>query len=196
MAITHVTVIGMGFTQSARTTNGGIALWKKVRKLSSPSHLVLSPFTWKQDPYHVAGLIDNARGCEPSDLTINGWFYSWGVGQFFKRLVPALAEKGMHMNHAHLCDGVRRTRIMPTWLPLNPLSLSHRKGMKLPWDVNEVTWCYQRLDKPCGHKLIKTNPATILNDGIEIGDTPHQKMDDCVLFHDIFLANLEKSLAS
>lgn len=181
--------IGMGFTQSWQKETGQEKLWRALRDLvaqevyrwgsgASGDVLLLPPATWDSDVEAVAGLI--ARNVEGPVISIG---YSWGGGWRAPRLARALQQHGRGIQHLILCDPVYRSPWLPTWLPINPLSLLRFPTITIPANVRRVSWFFQRVNKPAGHEPVAQDPKlTLIEPGIELG-CAHSEMDDAPEYH-------------
>ena len=184
-SIRRVFVPVMGFTQTTRGKTGMEALWCALRDLSSPQTWVLPPLPWSTDAEAMASLINRnvADDCEIFVMP-----YSWGTGQFFVDFAKALAARGRTIRHAVICDGVYRSRILPSWLPANPLSMTRLPKLKIPANVREVTWFFQTNNRPAGHRPVAVDPRrTLIHPGTEMRFLRHEQMDDAPEFHQAVL---------
>lgn len=165
----------MGFTQSTLRRTGMERLWLEVlRPLSNEVTLVLPPITWDADPEPVASLIDRTAAAGAS---IRATAYSWGGGYFFPRFCASLAKRGRTIDTALLVDAVYRSRLLPAWLPFNPLSLTTLPRVVVPSNVRRVAWFRQRRDNPSGHDVVIDPSSTSLVSSKWL-DVGHVEMDD------------------
>ena len=177
--ITTVHIFGMGFTQSAARLTGMERVWCRLRDLSSASTLVMTPLPWDTDPEPVAALIDRNATAE---ARIFGYFYSWGGGWLFPRLAKELGNRGRHLEHVVLCDAVARTSYLPSWIPINPLSMTKLLKLEVPHNVNRVTWFRQHTNRPAGHDLAAAkHSVTVIEPCMEL-QLRHEEMDDAPEF--------------
>lgn len=167
-----------GFTQTLGRPNGTERLWLRLRSLSSPETCV-QQFVWDDDWQGHAERI--WRLSEPLTC-VYVYAYSWGAGWGFITLAQALEKRGMAIAHAVLCDPVYRSRVLPTWLPANPLSLLSAPKIKIPANVHEVTWLRQRVNRPAGHDLVASGKHTRLHPAKELA-VGHQWMDEHHEYH-------------
>ncbi len=87
------------------------------------------------------------------------------------------------VRHAVLSDAVYRSRVLPTWLPANPLSLKHWPAIEVPDNVREVHWFHQAVDRPAGHRIVAADPKqTRVHPGTKLS-VPHARMDDAAAYH-------------
>lgn len=171
----------MGFTQSTRRVTGMESLWCRLREFSSQETWVLPPLPWDTDAEAIAALIHRNAAPEASIYVMP---YSWGCGQFFIDFAKACVPLGREIRHAVLCDGVYRSRTLPTWITLNFLSLTGIPKLSIPASVREVTWFYQRKGVPAGHVPVARDPSrTRINPGIQL-DLRHDEMDDAPAYQD------------
>lgn len=165
-----------GFRQSRLTMNGMERLWLDLRGMSSRRRCV-QYFTWDDDwKEHAAFIARNSH--EGSKVYI--YAYSWGAGWGFMKLSKYLGELGVQVNVAVLCDPVYRNPIFPTWFTLNPMSMTEGRKIKLPDNVREVYWLYQRNNKPCGHTPVGEH--CMIHDPIKL-NLIHSEMEDSPEFH-------------
>lgn len=179
-----------GFTQHIGQPIGMTRLWRRLRRLSSPTTCVTFPLPWDSPWERVAAFI---RSESDGGAEVQVYAYSWGAGHGFIRLAEALGEgrKPLLVSAAVLADPVYRSPWLPAWLPFNPLSLTRAPKIKIPWNVLEVAWLRQRTDRPCGHDLITDTPLrTRILDCVELS-CGHQDMDDRDEFHELALRYAE-----
>ncbi len=177
----------MGFRQSLSAPTGIERLWWKLRALKGEHTTILTPLEWDQSMPDIAEFVWRWSVPEP---TIHVYAYSWGCGVGFINLSKALAKRGIKVSRACLCDPVFRSRVLPTWLPANPMSLWSRPTIKIPANVQLVDWVYQRVDKPAGHNLVAVDEmATRINDGLEV-QAGHSYIDESHAYHNLALAPL------
>ena len=184
-SIRRVILPVMGFTQTTRGKTGMETLWCRLRELSSQATWVFPPTPWNTDAEAIAALIHRnvAADCE---IIVTP--YSWGCGQFFIDFADALKARGREIRHAIICDGVYRTRILPTFIPVNPWSMLPLAKLRIPSNVREVTWFFQRNNRPAGHRPVAADRRrTVVNDGVELKSLRHEQMDDSELFHSVVL---------
>ena len=181
-------VFGMGFTQTLGGGSGQIALWRKARVYSSPDHVILPPAPWRTDPREIAVFLARL-----APLRIYGYFYSWGAGWFGRRLIRALDELGLGFETIVLCDPVARSNISPDWLPLNITSLFSFHRIVIPPNVRQVHRLYQRVDKPCGHRLRIADPSrTVVLSDREL-NVCHARMEDHDDYHALVLSTIQEA---
>ena len=163
-----------GFTQNLGRPSGAEQLYFELREMiNAETDVRLS--VWKDRWDDVAEFMRRSSVAEPR---IYIYAYSWGGGYGFKHLANALRKRGMHIDCAVLCDPVYRSSILPTWLPINPLSMTSWARIKVPDNVRRVKWFYQRQNRPQGHNLIAKDPKkTAIAPGIQL-DANHEFMDD------------------
>lgn len=164
----------MGFRESWQEPSGQETLWLALRDFTSYDVWLLPPAAWNSDVKATAALIDRHLD---DDGVIVSLGYSWGGGWRAPRLARALDALGRSVKHMILCDPVYRSPWMPSWLPLNPLSLTRLPTISIPRNVERVTWFYQRENRPHGHTPVAVNPLTIVEPGIQI-KARHGDMDD------------------
>lgn len=178
-----------GFTQGLGAPTGLERLWLEMRPLSSPA-CCIQLWTWRDDFEAVAGFIRRNSGPAPA---INIYAYSWGAGVGFIALAEALGKLGMRVARAVLCDPVYRSRVLPDWLPCNPLSLTDFPKLQIPDNVEVVRWTHQTVNRPRGHRPTPTGRNTIIEPGLRL-QLPHEKMDDAAEFHALALATAKGEL--
>lgn len=183
-------IFGMGFTQTLGRRSGQVELWLKARQFSGPQDTMLTPFSWRADPEDVAGLLRQAAGRDFP--IINGYFYSWGAGWFFPRLAAEMKKRSLSFNRVVLCDPVKRLPGLPSWLPLNPMSLTSLPKLKLEDNVRECFVFRQRQNKPRAHDVIVSDPSTVLHSPVDLY-VPHEDMEDELPYHDLVLKLIQEA---
>ena len=175
----------MGFRQSVAAQTGMEKLWQKLRRYSTERTSIMPPMRWDEPMEPWAEFISRMSPSEPPLIFVAS--YSWGCGQGFITLAKALQARGMDIHHAFLCDPVYRSTWMPTWLRLNPLSLTGIPTITVPGNVRRVSWVYQQVDKPAGHRLVgERGSSTIIEPGLQL-HVPHRDMDESDEYHAMVL---------
>jgi len=114
-------------------------------------------------------------GSDYAKVVIAG--YSWG-GYSATLLAKELAKHGQKVKQMVLCDAVYRHKYwLGNWRAMCPLS-----KIKIPANVEEVTWFRQQQNYPRGHKLKPESDTTKINSPMEL-KYKHQKCDDSYVFH-------------
>lgn len=177
----------MGFRESAREATGIEAVWKSLRGLLSAGAFMVTPYEWNENLGGLADFIQRNSSCGQGEAMVIA--YSWGCGVGFLNFATEAKAVGLPIRYAVLCDPVYRSRILPTWLPFNPLSISPvlRPQIRVPASVERVEWVRQRRGIPAGHDLRAEDP-----DRTKIGigryvKCNHTQIDDSPEF--ISLAN-------
>jgi hypothetical protein len=185
-----VVVHGLGFRQTARYPTGlEQGPWADARGLASATCWILPPLPWDTDVEAIAALI--ARNTT-HNATIVGRFYSWGCGWLFPRLARQMHVHGRGFRHVALCDPVYRSAVLPSFLPLNPLSLLRSPRIEIPANVKEVEWTRQYVDLPRAHDLVAEDPhVTTIHAAIECR-VPHVRMDEHVLYRAMCARSLDR----
>lgn len=165
-----------GFRQNKAELNGMEVLWLGLRAYSSPT-MCVQYYTWDENWKDIAKFISRNSN---DDTKVHIYAYSWGAGWGFQQLSKYLAKEGMVVNIAVLCDPVSRTPYLPSWLPLNPLSLLPDRKLHLQPNIREVYWLRQRVNRPCGHTPVGEH--CIIHPPVELS-VPHSKMEDDPAFH-------------
>ena len=181
-------VFGMGFTQAFGGGSGQNTLWEKACAYSSPEHRILPPAPWRTNPNDVAALL-----AKIAPARIYGYFYSWGAGWFGRRLMRSLDKLGLGFETVVLCDPVARSNLFPDWLPLNITSLFGFHRIVIPPNVRQVHRLYQRVDKPCGHRLRIADPTrTVVLSEREL-HVCHARMEDHEDYHALVLSTIHEA---
>jgi len=189
--VQHVLI--SGFQQTIARPNGVVELWKKMRTYASPSTSV-NIWTWDSKWQDVAALMRMVAGPAEQPL-IFVYAYSWGAGWGFIELARELREYGLQIHHAVLADPVYRSNLLPTWLPINALSLTRFPTISVPRNVREVSWTYQRKNRPWGHTPIpQVAQLTKVNAPIQ-RPGPHDAMDNDPEWHQMCL-NVARSVST
>ena len=165
-----------GFRQNKAELNGMEELWLACRTYSSPK-VCIQYYAWDEDWKGIAQFISRNSNDE---TRINVYAYSWGAGWGFVRLARLLGKEGLEINQAVLCDPVTRSPLLPTWLPINPLSLLPNRKIKVPSNIREVHWLRQKVNRPCGHTPVGEH--CIIHDPVELS-VNHSAMEDSPQFH-------------
>jgi pimeloyl-ACP methyl ester carboxylesterase len=148
-----------GFRENPRHESGLERIWKNLRPLASASTVVVTPYEWNEDLGGLVNFILRNSPAGPTEVMVIA--YSWGCGVGFVKFAREAACVGLRITVAVLCDPVYRSRLFPTWLPFNPLSVSRflRPTITVPPSVERVEWVRQNLDIPQGHNLVAEDPA-------------------------------------
>lgn len=143
----------MGFRESTAQPTGLEYIWQALRPNLDASTYMVTPYEWDED---MRGLVDFIQRNSPNGSEAMVIAYSWGCGVGFTTFAREALRSGLRIKIAVLCDPVYRSRIFPTWLPFNPLSISRliRMPISIPASVERVEWVRQIVDYPRGHDLI------------------------------------------
>lgn len=186
MSVRNVFVPIMGWRENTARVTGIERLWREARALSGPSTWVLAPLVWHASPRDLAALI--VRNADPSArIVIVG--HSWGIGWGAVRLAWELAGWDRDVAEIVSADGVYRSRLLPWWLPLNPISVGRvlRPRIPVPSNVWSVQAFVQRRSVPYGHGF-RAFPGTAVR--VRVVDAPHCQVDDLPEFREAALAAL------
>lgn len=164
-----------GFTQSIKSGTGFDRLWKKLRTLSGPDIVVVTPQRWCAKFDHLAEFI--FRHSQPDPPTVIVAAYSWGCGYGALALFKELRKRGIKVDHAVLCDPVYHSWTRP-WR-----ALIFSEGIVIPSNVREVTWFRQYQDRPRGTNLIPYDEDATLIHEPTVLSRGHVYMDDAEPFH-------------
>lgn len=147
----------MGFRESSAQETGIERIWRGLRELSDHSVYVIAPYEWNE---RMRDLVDFIYRNSPTAPELMVIAYSWGCGEGFVTLARAAARVGLPIRVAVLCDPVWRSRLLPSWLPFNPLSVSRifRPKIEIPASVERIEWVRQVQDIPMGHDLVAIDP--------------------------------------
>ena len=172
-----------GFLQSPARPSGLEQLWVLLRNRHNNGKVNCELRQWNARWHDLAEQIHRLRP-DDGDVRVYVYAYSWGAGWGFVRLAKALRRCGIEVRAAVLTDPVFRSSILPAWLPINPLSLLSAPAVRVPCNVREVHWFFQRTQRPYGHHVIAEDPsATKVHEGVEC-DCDHLHMDDLPDFRD------------
>lgn len=175
-----VHMFGMGFTQTFDRMNGQVALYLKALDATTRRNAVLAPFHWKADPREACGLL---RQIVDKRTRIYGYFYSWGAGAFYRRLVKHMEDAGLSFEAIVLCDPVWRTTLLPGWIPINPTSLFPFYRFVVPPNVRRVYVFRQQMNRPCGHVVTVEDPRTTRLISCTTLNVRHERMEDQPEYH-------------
>ena len=166
-----------GFTEQLGEHTGTIRLWDRLLPLQSRDNRVEIRL-WDEDWKQYAALIANSSSEETRILVCA---YSWGAGYGFRQLAKHLQSHGKTIETAVLCDPIFRSRtLLGRWLALVP-----GLRVKVPRNVGDVYWLYQRNDYLQGHAPIKAPEAgTYIHPGIEV-DASHGSIDESPEYQDL-----------
>lgn len=174
-------VVISGFTQNRSRESGSEILWRKLQAYADHEHYV-EVRKWKSNWKRVALFIH--RNLD-EDGIINIYAYSWGAGWGFRKLERELKKLGRRVHVAVLCDPVYRNPWMPSWLPLNPISMTLIPRISVV-NTDHVFWLYQRLNYPRGHAPKTKDPSINIHRGILI-NVVHVDADKSLRYHNLCL---------
>ena len=152
-----------------------------MRKLSGQSTCVQFD-DYDTDPESVAQFIRRNGSMMPEIILVG---YSWG-GDCAVDVCWKLDDLGLEVEHLLLCDAVYRSSLKTmAWR-----ALTSSPKLKIPDNVAEVTWFYQRRNKPAGHVPVAVDPyndfdkaGTVIHPGKQL-DMIHAAMDEAPEFID------------
>jgi hypothetical protein len=145
------------------------------------AHTIIRKLEWNSDWNAVADMI--ADICQ-FDSTVSVYAYSWGAGYGARKLAKFLAERGICINTAVLCDPVYRSR----FLPFRFLALTRFPKIKWPANVLNIWQIYQRSNRPHGHLPILTDgKAQRIHLLEQVPETRHNTIDDSQRYRDLCL---------
>lgn len=178
-----------GFRQSVARPTGLERLWSALRQFSAPDCVVSTPLPWNADMRGLAAFVArNTNG--PARVLLVA--YSWGAGVGAINFACEAWRIGVEIPLAVLCDPVYRSPLLPTWMPINPLSLTSAPRIEVPPSVAEVRWLRQQQDSPRGHDLVAELPAeTKIRPPVWV-NAKHGDIDESAEFHHIALAAAEE----
>ena len=171
-----------GFTQNLGKPNGIEKLWMEMRDMENPS-VRTSYKPWHSRWGNFAEHILRTSPNDPRMLDIRIFAYSWGCGHGFTALSKQLLKRGIKVSAAVLCDPVYHKWSAPWRAMISPFVTP---TIKVPRNVKEVWWLYQRQGKPMGHDVVACNPGTVVHSGIKM-DVSHSYADDNPRFHELSL---------
>lgn len=185
---TYIICIG-GFTQGIGDRSGLFRLWLKLLRLRGPN---VSVDLWKWDTRwgDVAEQIFLAsEDWENTRIVVAAFSYGGGWG--FLRLARELGRRGLDIETAVLSDAVYRTK---HWL-FKWLAFVDWPVIKVPDNVRQVFWFFQRMDRPRGHKVVAVDEiATKIEPGVQL-HASHVFCDDHASFHKLAISVAEKAVA-
>lgn len=180
-----------GFRQGRRAECGVEKLWRSMLAAEAVDDVRVEILSWDEDWRDIAAWLarNSAAGAK-----LNLYPYSWG-GDGAISLCEELQDlQDLHegsvptVDHLVMCDAVYRSGILPTAIPVNPWSMLPFATIRVPSNVREVTWFYQRVDRPRGHDVVARDPErTKVNPGRELF-VGHCDIDEAKEFHDEALA--------
>lgn len=171
----------MGFRESAGRETGIERLWRDLRAYSSEQVIVVAPYEWDEPMRDITDFILRNSPTEPEVMVVA---YSWGCGVGFTGLAEAAHRVGLPIRYALLCDPVYRSRLLPCWLPINPMSVTHilRPAISVPASVERVEWIRQCETIPHGHDLVADDPERTQIGLGRYSLAGHTKIDDSAEF--------------
>ena len=176
--IPYLVLLIMGYTQDRAELTGQELLWRKllyyIRTRDELDNItVLSPLPWNANWENVGNfLLRNVDKDSGYKILIAG--YSWGGGWGATNLCKQLKLRGLDVWHLVMCDAVYRSK----WYSMSWRSLTRNPKIKISDNVKEVSWFFQTLNKPAGHKLVATDSKkTIINNPVQL-DVGHTYMDE------------------
>lgn len=176
--ITTWHIVISGFLQTEGRLTGCLLLWRQLQIAYASKHTAVELRSWDSNWKDLAEVIWRFRPDDTEPLVYVS-AYSWGAGYGFVKLAQALIQRGIHIQHAVLSDPVYRSRLVSfRWR-----SLFGTPTIVVPRNVREVSWWFQRQDRPYGSLLkAEREPSTFIHDGIEV-DRSHVYMDDLEAWH-------------
>ena len=189
MNVKHWHVAIPGYTQDYGTSTGLERIWGALDDVlaeTGPGVRVLY-FPWNSPWKKIASFIKRHSAEGPC---VRVYAYSFGAGYGFVTLAKELHKLGIGIRHAVLCDPVWRRPGLPVWTgPIGSLESIWRNGkLPIPASVDEVTWCYQRNNRPDGDEPVAAKGArTIIHTGTQLMDAVHATADDSDWFKDAAL---------
>ena len=173
-----------GFTQGYDRVNGSEILCREMISVV-PEHHGVFFFTWDVDPRAIAKFVN--RMC--SDVArVCFYCYSWG-GDTGVDCCAELKTMGREVEAFVACDIVYRTSWLPTWLPLNILSMTKLPTIVMPSNVVEVWQFRQKNNRPRGHNIVheKGHNVPVIHAPVLL-DRTHEWMDDAPEYQEKALA--------
>lgn len=162
--ITHHIIFCSGFLQNERKTNGITDLLEAVDNIDE-KHFFTHYMRWRDN---AGAVVNKIREMSPDvKPVISIVAYSWGAGSAHRRLCKRFARVGIPVSHSILIDPVYRSRVMPRWLPVNPLSLTSWPTIKISNSKMVFGW-RQSNNRPAGHNLQVECPGEL---------TSYEKLD-------------------
>ena len=143
---------------------------------------------WNADWSSVAEHIWLLGQSRKTDIQINIYAYSWGVGWGAVQLSKELLKRGLVVKNLVASDGVyRHPSLMMRWTSLLSRNASFSPVIRIPGNVQEVFPHHQNQNRPQGHKIVAGPKfAGLIHESVECMAT-HQYMDDSKEFHDLSL---------
>lgn len=137
-------------------------------------------FPWNTKWRHLAEQIYQFQPQDDRELEVYVYCYSYGGGWGLKQLSKHLADRGIRIKVAVLCDAVWRgfglgklLSVGASFLPWPKIDLGGR--------IDEVHWYYQRTSWLCGHNVTDSVRPEVVRPGI-LCPEDHYHIDDNKLF--------------
>lgn len=178
----HVCISGFQQTEGS-SGNGLRSLWHAIHKDHANAETAVWLQRWNDSFTTLADLIHRLANGKPVEVFV--YAYSWGNGHGLVKFARKLHKRGYLIRHAVMCDPVYHSWKAP-WRAFGRLEWDGWKPgwgpsqIVLPPNITEVTWLWQKVDRPRGHEPITTGNTT-LNPGIEM-DSGHMWADSHPLF--------------
>lgn len=152
--------VATGFLQHAGTRTRLIDLWQRLHADYAGAKTCVKLLPWDANWAAEAELVHRTSGPDPLVLMVA---YSWGAGWGFTQLAKQLGRRGLRIRRACLIDPVyRHSYWLGNWRAFVPAW-----PIKVPANVDRVTWWRQRISQPYGHDLRSVSGKTKI-------DRPHQ----------------------
>jgi pimeloyl-ACP methyl ester carboxylesterase len=178
-----------GFTQGPARITGQEHLWRKIRLLCNDSATILPPLQWDSDWKAWAAWI--ARNADRLDCRVVVLGYSYGGGWGAVKLAAALDLFEIDVDQLVLCDAVGRSRWkVPNFL--NLVSWDWRK-VRLPGNVLECRWYFQREAAPFGQEVVAVSDVTRLYSGVQL-HVGHSQMDEAREYHETSIEIIKQEI--
>lgn len=163
-----------GFNQFPRMPSGIDDLFFNVlRILASERVTVYHPQRWD---FNVSVVLEQMRRHHITRVMLVA--YSWGAGSGAIRFAKRAKRYGIEIDVACFCDPVYRSRLFPSWFPINPLSLTRLPKIKVPSSIKLVYWVRQKVSRPAGHDLVAVSPFLTEIFPPQILTAPHAQIDE------------------
>lgn len=174
-----------GFTQDEKRIHGVFKLAEKLHDFghnNCVSRVSLRPWNsrWSEVAEHIWLLGQHHQ----TDVIVNVYAYSYGVGWGVAQLCKELQKRGIQVHSVVASDGVfRHPNIFMRWTSLLRRDLAFSPVIRIPANVVTVVPFHQTLNRPQGHKIVgEKDFSGDIRQSTELPVT-HQYMDDAQPFH-------------
>jgi hypothetical protein len=187
----HVHQCISGFTQTAGRPHGILKLCEKLHAAGFNNCISrVSLRCWNDRWSDVAENLWLLGEHHQTEVVVNIYAYSWGVGWGAVQLARELQKRSISVHTLVACDGVYRHKWFRTPALLKRDS-RFAPTIKVPGNVRHVLPFHQTLNVPQGHRIVGAKDFSgTIGESYELHAT-HQYCDDDRHFHTVSLKAAE-----